>query len=65
MVYHSENTRAHYTFPVLRVFDIRGDSQERSPRVCRLYVVKAVILKDELDYSVLKRIIKLDLSLLY
>jgi hypothetical protein len=33
MVYHSENTRTCYTFSVLRVFDLRGNSQERSPRV--------------------------------
>jgi hypothetical protein len=31
MVYHSENPRVCYTFAVLRVFDIRGDSQESNP----------------------------------
>jgi hypothetical protein len=30
MVHHSENTRTH-AFPVLRVFDTHGDSQERKP----------------------------------
>jgi hypothetical protein len=33
MLHHSENARAYYTFPILRVFDIRDDSQERNPRV--------------------------------
>jgi hypothetical protein len=33
MVYDSENTRACYTFPVLRIFDIRGHSQESKTRV--------------------------------
>jgi hypothetical protein len=33
MVHHSENTRACYTFPVLRGLNIRGDLQERNPRV--------------------------------
>jgi hypothetical protein len=33
MTYHSQNPRTCYTFPVLRVFDIRGDSQERNLRV--------------------------------
>jgi hypothetical protein len=41
MVCHSENTRACYTFPVLRVFDTRVDQQERSPACneSRLYSV--------------------------
>jgi hypothetical protein len=30
MVYHSENPRARYTFPILRVFETRGDLQERN-----------------------------------
>jgi hypothetical protein len=37
MVYHSENIRACYTFLILRVFDTRGNSQERYlPRITRV-----------------------------
>jgi hypothetical protein len=33
MMDHSKNPRACYTFHILSVFDIRGDSQERVLRV--------------------------------
>jgi hypothetical protein len=38
LVYHSENQRVCYAFPVLRVFDVRGDSQERKPAYNRSHL---------------------------
>jgi hypothetical protein len=35
MVFHPENALACCTFPVLRLFDINDDTQERNPRVYR------------------------------